>query len=67
MGAVGGIASGLGGTAGELGNITSLAGGFSQLELDSSMIDKFVPIVLSYVQGTGGEGAKQLLEKASHK
>jgi hypothetical protein len=47
-----------------MGNMASLAGGFSKLGLDSGMIGKFIPIVLSYVQGTGGSGVKQLLEKA---
>jgi hypothetical protein len=64
MGAVGGLASKFGGKAGEMGNMASLAGGFSKLGLDSGMIGKFIPIVLSYVQGTGGNGAKNLLQKA---
>jgi hypothetical protein len=64
MGAIGGLASKLGGKTGEMGNMASLAGGFSKLGLDSGMIGKFIPIVLSYVQGTGGSGVKQLLEKA---
>ncbi len=64
MGAIGGLASGLGGKAGEWGNMAALAGGFSKLGLDSGMMGKFIPVVLSHVQGTGGEGAKHLLEKA---
>jgi hypothetical protein len=63
MGAVGGIASALGGQAGGLGNLASLAGGFSQLGLDSGMIGKFVPVVLSFVQNQGGDTIKGLLEK----
>jgi hypothetical protein len=64
MGAVGGLASKFGGKAGELGNMASLAGGFSKLGLDSGMIGKFIPIVLSYVQEKGGDGAMQLLQNA---
>ena len=63
MGALGGIASAMGGKAEGLGNLANLAGGFSKLGLDSDMVGKFIPIVLSFVQNQGGEGAKSLLEK----
>jgi hypothetical protein len=39
MGAIGGIASSLG--ADSLGNLASLASGFSKLDLDAGMISKF--------------------------
>jgi hypothetical protein len=61
MGAVGGLASKFGGKGAELGTMASLAGGFSKLGLDRGMIGKFIPIVLSYVQGKGGDGPMQLL------
>jgi hypothetical protein len=64
MGAIGDLASKFGGKAGEMGTAASLAGGFSKLGLDSGMVGQFIPIVLSYVQGTGGDAAKHLLEKA---
>ncbi len=64
MGAVGSLASKFGGKGSELGNMASLAGGFSKLGLDRGMISKFIPIVLSYVQGKGGNEAMQLLQKA---
>jgi hypothetical protein len=64
MSAIGGLASKLGGKGAELGNMASLASGFSKLGLDSSMLSKFLPIVISYVQDTGGAGYKNLLEKA---
>jgi hypothetical protein len=41
--------------------MASLAGGFSKLSLDSGMMSKFIPVVLSYVQGKGGDGPMQLL------
>ena len=53
MGAIGGIASAFGGNAEGLGNLASLASGFSQLGLDTGMIGKFVPILLSFVQDKG--------------
>ncbi len=62
-GALGGFASRLGGDAAKLGALGSLAGGFSKLGLDSGMISKFVPIILSFVQSKGGSTVKGLLEK----
>ena len=63
----GGLASAIGGIAGAIGggsqlaNMATLAGGFSQLGLDPSMVTKFVPIILSFVQSQGGEQVKSLL------
>ncbi len=56
-------AGGLGEKMEGLGNLASLASGFSQLGLSSDMIGKFAPIVLSFVQNQGGDGLKGLLEK----
>ena len=44
-------------------SLAGLAGGFSKLGLDSGMVGKFVPIILSFVQSKGGDAAKGLLEK----
>ena len=63
-GALGGFASSLGGSAGQLGNLAALAGGFKNLNLDSGMIGKFIPIVMSFVQSKGGDTVKSILEKA---
>jgi hypothetical protein len=60
-GVVGGLASKLGGGAGKLGSLASLAGGFKDLGLDSSMVGKFIPIILSFVQSKGGDSIKSLL------
>ncbi len=60
-GALGGLTSSLGGKAGKLGGLASLAGQFSKLGLDSDMIGKFVPILLSFAQSKGGDGIKNLL------
>jgi hypothetical protein len=43
--------------------LAGLAGGFSKLGLDSGMIGKFLPIILSFVQSKGGGGVKTILEK----
>lgn len=64
MGGIGKLASGLGGGAGQLGNLASLAGGFSKLGLDSGMIGKFLPIILSFAQSKGGDAVKALLAEA---
>jgi hypothetical protein len=64
MGGLGKLASGLGGGAAGLGNLASLAGGFSKLGLDSGMVSKFLPVILSFVESKGGPAVKALLEKA---
>jgi hypothetical protein len=64
LGGIGKLASGFGGGAGQLGNLASLAGGFSKLGLDSGMIGKFIPIILSFAQSKGGDVVKSLLQKA---
>ena len=61
--ALGGLASSIGGDASKFGSIASLASGFSELGLDSGMVGKFIPIILSFVEGKGGSGVKDLLEK----
>lgn len=64
LGGLGKLASGLGGCAGQLGNLASLAGGFSKLGMDSGMIGKFLPIILSLVGSKGGTATRSILEKA---
>ncbi|ODB95006.1 hypothetical protein A3194_19775 [Candidatus Thiodiazotropha endoloripes] len=60
-GLLGGVASAIGGE--QLGNMASLASGFSKLDLDAGMIGKFVPIVLSFLQSQGGDGLSDLVAK----
>ena len=62
-GALGGFASTLGGGAGQLGNLAALASGFKKLNLDSGIVSKFIPIIMSFVQSKGGDGIKGILEK----
>lgn len=59
-----GAASMLGGSGGSIGGLTSLAGSFSKLGMDSNMISKFVPVILDYVKSTGGDSVMQLLKGA---
>lgn len=59
---LGGLAGALGGgKAGGLADLASVAGGFSQLKLDPSMIGKFVPVILSFAQSKGGQEVFKLL------
>ncbi len=62
MNALSGLAASLG-LGGKLGNLASLASGFKGLDMDTAMIGKFVPIVLSFAQEKGGDTVKNLLEK----
>lgn len=61
-GMLGSVASALGGS--QLGNLATLAEGFSQLGLDSGMIGKFVPIVVQFIQQQGGERIASLVAAA---
>jgi hypothetical protein len=63
-GALGGLASVIGGGGSELGSLAALAGGFSSLGLDSGMISKFIPLILSFVESKGGGAVRGLLEQA---
>jgi hypothetical protein len=63
-GAVGG-----GGMMGDLagmaaGNLPGMAGSFQQLGLAPDMVQKFIPIVVQYVQGTGGSSVASALQSA---
>ena len=61
--AIGGLASKLGGGSKQLGNLASLVGGFKKLNLDSGMIGKFIPLVISFVQSKGGDSITGIIEK----
>jgi len=62
-GALGGLASAFGSGGSQLAGLAELAGGFKNLDLDTGMIGKFIPLVLSYVQSKGGDELKQMLAK----
>jgi hypothetical protein len=59
----GGLGKLISGITGKSTGIAGLAGKFSNLGMDGSMIGKFVPIILSFVQNKGGDGVKSILEK----
>lgn len=61
--AIGGLASTFGGGE-KLAGLASLAEGFSGLGLDSGMIAKFVPVILSFARSKGGDVVWNLLAGA---
>lgn len=56
-----GMAGGMGGTG---GNMLGLAGSFQQLGLAPDMVQKFIPIVVQYVEGSGGSAVAGALQSA---
>ncbi len=58
-GALGSAASALGG--GSLGGMAAVASQFSSLGLSADMVQKFTPVILNYVKGTGGSDVMGLL------
>lgn len=57
-----GASSMLGGAGGSLESLAGLAGSFSQLGLDADMVGKFVPLILDFAQGAGGDTVMTLLQ-----
>lgn len=55
-GTLGGLASAFGGESGaDLGRFAGLADGFSKLGLDPSMITRFLPLVMQFIQSEAGQ------------
>jgi hypothetical protein len=52
----------LGGAGGSLEGLAGLAGSFSQLGLNADMVGKFVPVLLDFAQGAGGDTVMNLLQ-----
>ena len=63
-GALAGLTSTLGGGGSQLGSLAGLASGFSKLGLDTGMISKFIPVILSFVENKGGGAVRGLLAQA---
>ena len=63
-GMAGGVESWAGNSGGAAGNLVGLASSFQQLGLSPSMVQKFVPIVLQYVQSNGGGAVAGALQSA---
>ena len=51
-------------TTEQLGGAAGLASAFSELGLSPDMVNKYIPVVLDYVQSKGGETLKNLLASA---
>ena len=66
-GMLGGITSALGVDTGNLGNLAQLAGQFKSLNLDSDMINKFLPILMNFLESKGGEEVKSIVSKLFQK
>lgn len=49
---------------GQAGDLAALAGGFSKLGMDAGMIQRFIPVIMGYVQQQGGAGVAALLQQA---
>lgn len=62
LGGVEGVVSSLGSSASTLLGVASLVPQFSKLGLGEGMINKFVPVVLDYVNSKGSETATNLLK-----
>lgn len=61
-GMLGGLASSLGG--GAVGNLASLASGFSSLDLKADLLGKFVEVISNFIKQKGGDQALALFKKA---
>lgn len=63
-GVMGMLSKAVGGNAGDL---AQLASGFSKLGLNAGMIQKFIPVIMGYVQQHGGVAAAGILQNAMKK
>jgi len=63
-GPLGGISSLLGGSSKKIGGMAGLTSSFEKLGLNGSMVNQFIPIILDYVKGSGGESVMNLLKGA---
>ena len=61
--ALGGLSKSSVSGTGAATNLVALTSGFSKIGMDSSMVERFVPIVLSFVQSKGGNTTRNILEK----
>jgi len=61
MGMLGGLADKLG--VGGLGKMVELAAGFQKLGLDMETVQKYVKVVMTFIESKGGTAVKDLLNK----
>ena len=63
-GGLAGKASSLIGGSSSMKGVTALADSFGKLGLAPDMVNKFIPVILEFVQGEGGQQAMALLQNA---
>lgn len=63
-GLVGNLESMAGNSGGTVGNLVGLTSSFQQLGLSPGMVQKFIPVVVQYVQGNGGAAVASVLQSA---
>lgn len=63
MGSVGSMVSSFAGKDSSFGNLTELAGSFSKFDINAEMVGKFVPVILEFVKGKGGDGILGIVSK----
>ena len=61
LGAAGSLLGDSGGSGGQILGALGLADTFEKLGLDAGMVESFIPLLLSYVQGKGGSDVSSLL------
>jgi Protein of unknown function VcgC/VcgE (DUF2780) len=61
-GLMGSAANAFGGSS--LGNMALLIGSFQSLGMNAGMMNQFIPVILQYIQGTGGSSTMGLLQSA---
>ena len=62
-GLAGGLGGGLGDALGGLGKLAQLAGTFKNFNMDSGLLQQFVPIVMGFLKDKGGDGVAGILGK----
>jgi hypothetical protein len=60
---IGGVAAAMGSEGEKLADLVSLTQGFSKVDMEATMIHKFVPIIISFAQAEGGERVKNILAR----
>ncbi len=63
MGMLGDITSALGVNTGSLGSLATLASSFKTLNMDSGIVQQFIPVVSKWIEAKGGDVAKDIIAK----
>lgn len=57
------LGEGLGGMLGNLGQFSELLNGFQDLKMDTNTLQKFIPIVMQFIQQKGGDSIGNIVGK----